>query len=48
MGKKFRHTSSLFVSSPKNFFHREEEEEESKKIERKIKKKQNVLGPWWP
>jgi len=47
MGKKFGHTSSLFVSSPKNFFHREEEEE-SKKIERKIKKKQNVLGPWWP
>ena len=46
--KKIRRHTSLFVSVAEKFLHREEEEEESKKIARKIKKRYDVLGPWWP
>ena len=48
--KKISTPHVAFRIVAEKFLHREEEEEEeeSKKIARKIKKRNDVLGPWWP
>ena len=46
--KKISTPHVAFRIVAEKFLHREKEEEESKKIARKIKKRYNVLGPWWP
>ena len=47
--KKISTPHVAFRIVAEKFLHREEEEEEeSKKIARKIKKRYDVLGPWWP
>ena len=46
--KKISTPHVAFRIVAEKFLHREKEEEESKKIARKIKKRYDVLGPWWP